>query len=89
MQHLASYVSRQYAMAYDTRFCAPVDQQLKGVDFFETYALVFQLTMICLMFVLDILLGLKSMQGDVLPPPLPLPMMSPLLTSLLMQGDVT
>jgi hypothetical protein len=40
------------------------DQQLEGIDFFETYALVVQWTTICLMFILEILLGLKSMQGD-------------------------
>jgi hypothetical protein len=38
---------------------------LKEIDFFETYALVVQCTMIRLMFILEILLGLKSMQGDV------------------------
>jgi hypothetical protein len=47
------------------RFCAHCDQQLEGIDFFETYAPVVQLTMICLMFILEILLGVKSMQGDV------------------------
>ncbi len=40
-------------------------QQLEGIDFFETYALVVQWTTIGLMFILEIPLGLKSMQGDV------------------------
>jgi hypothetical protein len=39
--------------------------QLEGVDFFETYAPVVQWTMIQLMFILEILLGLKSKKGDV------------------------
>ena len=39
--------------------------QLEGVDFFETYAPVVQWTMIWLMFILEVLLGLKSKQGDV------------------------
>jgi hypothetical protein len=47
------------------RFCACRDQQLEGIDFFETYAPVVQWTTIHLMFILEILLGLKSMQGDV------------------------
>jgi hypothetical protein len=34
--------------------------QLEGVDFFETYAPVVQLTTIWLMFILEVLLGLKS-----------------------------
>ncbi len=38
---------------------------MKGIDFFETYAPVVQGTMISLMFIQEILLGLKSMQGDV------------------------
>jgi hypothetical protein len=50
---------------FKARFCARGDQQLEGIDFFETYAPVVQWTTICLMFILDILLGLKSMQGDV------------------------
>jgi hypothetical protein len=45
--------------------CARGDQQLEGIDIFETYAPVIQWTTICLMFILEILLGLKSMQGDV------------------------
>ncbi len=39
--------------------------QLEGVDFFKTYAPVVQWTMIRLMFILEVLLGLKSKQGDV------------------------
>ena len=39
--------------------------QLEGVDFFETYAPVVQWTTIWLMFILEVLLGLKSKQGDV------------------------
>ena len=39
--------------------------QLEGVDFFETYAPVVQWTAIRLMFILEVLLGLKSKQGDV------------------------
>ncbi len=39
--------------------------QLEGVDFFETYAPVVQWTMIRLMLILEVLLGLKSKQGDV------------------------
>jgi hypothetical protein len=37
-----------------------------GINFFETYAPVVQWTTIRLMFILEILLGLKSKQGDVL-----------------------
>ena len=39
--------------------------QLEGIDFFETYAPVVQLTTIWLMFILEVLLGLKSKQGNV------------------------
>ena len=39
--------------------------QLEGVDFFETYAPVVQWTMIRLMFILEVLLGLKSKQGGI------------------------
>ena len=39
--------------------------QLEGVDFFETYTPVVQWTMIRLMFILEVLLGLKPKQGDV------------------------
>jgi hypothetical protein len=50
---------------FKARFCAPGDQQLEGIDFFETYAPVVQWTTICLMFVLEVLLGLKSLQVNV------------------------
>ena len=50
---------------FKARFCARGDQQLEGIDFFETYAPVVQWTTIRLMFVLEVLLGLKSLQGDV------------------------
>jgi hypothetical protein len=49
---------------FKARFCACRDQQLEGIDFFETYALVVQWTTIRLMFVLEVLLGLKSLQGN-------------------------
>ncbi len=45
--------------------CAQGDQQEEGVDFFETYASVVQWTTICLMLILEVLLGLKSKQDDV------------------------
>jgi hypothetical protein len=41
------------------------DQQLERIDFFETYAPLVQWTTLKLMFILEILLGLKSKQGDV------------------------
>jgi hypothetical protein len=50
---------------FKARFCAPEDQQLEGIEFFETYAPVVQWTTIRLMFVLEVLLGLKSLQGNV------------------------
>ena len=46
-------------------FFACGDMQLEGIDFFETYAPVVQWTTIRLMFILEVLLGLKSKQGDV------------------------
>jgi hypothetical protein len=39
--------------------------QLEGVDFFERYAPVVQWMTIWMMFILEVLLGLKSKQGDV------------------------
>jgi hypothetical protein len=50
---------------FKARFCACGDQQLEGINFFETHAPAVQWTTICLIFILEILLGLKSMQGDV------------------------
>ena len=44
------------------RFCARGDRQIEGVYFFET---VVQWTTIRLMLILEVLLGLKSKQGDV------------------------
>ena len=49
---------------FKARFCARGDQQLAGVDFFETYAPVVQWTTVRLMLILEILLNLKSKQGD-------------------------
>ncbi len=39
--------------------------QSEGVDFFKTYAPVVQWTTIQLMFILEVLLVLKSKQGDI------------------------
>ena len=50
---------------FKAQFCARGDQQLAGVDFFETYAPVVQWTTVQLMLILEILLNLKSKQGDV------------------------
>jgi hypothetical protein len=50
---------------FKARFCACGDQQLEGIDFFETYVPVVQWIMICLMLVLEILLGLRLMQGEI------------------------
>jgi hypothetical protein len=50
---------------FKARFCARGNQQLAGIDFFETYAPVVQWTTIQLMFILEILLRLKSKQGNV------------------------
>jgi hypothetical protein len=45
---------------FKARFCARGDQQIKGIDFFESYAPVVQwTTIIRRMFILEILLGLK------------------------------
>ena len=46
-------------------FCARGDQQLQGIDFFETYAPVVQWTSVRMMLILEILMNLKSKQGDV------------------------
>jgi hypothetical protein len=50
---------------FKARFCTRGNQQLEGIDFFETYAPVVQRTTIHLMFVLEVLLGLKLLQGNV------------------------
>jgi hypothetical protein len=50
---------------FKARFCVHGDQQIHGVDFFETYAPVVQWTTIRLMLILEVLLGLKSKQGDI------------------------
>ena len=50
---------------FKARFCARGDQQIEGVDFFETYAPVVQWTTVRLMLILEVLLNLKSKQGDV------------------------
>ncbi len=41
------------------------DPLVGGIDFFEAHALVFQWTTVCLMLILENLLGLKSKQADV------------------------
>ena len=48
-------------------FCARGDQQRKGIDYFETYAPVVQWTTVRLMLILEVevLLKLKSKQGDI------------------------
>eukprot|EP00956_Cyclotella_meneghiniana_P033325 scaffold95021_cov33-Cyclotella_meneghiniana.AAC.1 len=51
---------------FKARFCARGDKQLEGIDFFETYAPVVQWTTVRLMLILEILLNLKSKQGDVI-----------------------
>jgi hypothetical protein len=50
---------------FKAHFCARDNKQLKGIDFFKTYAPVVQWTTVRLMFILEILLGLKSKQGNV------------------------
>ena len=47
------------------RFCICGDQQVHGIDFFVTYALVVQWTTIQLMLIFKVILGLKSKQGDI------------------------
>ena len=48
------------------RFCVHGDPQVHGVDFFETYAPMVQLTTIRLMLILEVLPGLKSKQGNII-----------------------
>ena len=50
---------------FKARFCARGDQQLEGIDFFETYTPVVQWTTVRMMLILEILLYRKSKQGDV------------------------
>ena len=50
---------------FKARFCARRDQQIKGIDFFETYASVVEWTTIHLVFFLEVLLELKSKQGEI------------------------
>jgi hypothetical protein len=47
-------------------FCARGDKQLEEIDFFKTFAPVVQWTTIWQMLILEILIGLKSKQGNVL-----------------------
>ena len=49
---------------FTAQFCARGDHQIEGVDYFETYAPVPMWTTICLMVILERLLDLKSIQGD-------------------------
>ena len=50
---------------FKARFCAHGDHQLEGVYLFETYAPVVQWATIQLILTLEVLVGLKSKQGDV------------------------
>jgi hypothetical protein len=50
---------------FKANFCACGFLQLKGIDFFETYATVIECTTIRLIFILEIQLELKSKQGNV------------------------
>ncbi len=50
---------------FKARFCACGDQQLEGIDFFETNDPVVQWTNVCLMLTLENLLCLKSKQAAV------------------------
>ena len=53
--------------SFKARFCARGDQQLEGIDFFETYSPVVQWKTLWLMLILEVLLGFKSNQCDVTP----------------------
>ena len=55
----------QFNQKVQAFFCARGDIQLEGIDFFETYAPVVQWTTVRLMLILEVLLGLKSKQGNV------------------------
>ena len=50
---------------FKARFCARGDMQLEGIYFFETYSPLLQCTTVILMLIIEVLLGLKSKQGDV------------------------
>ena len=50
---------------FKARFCARGDQQIEGVDFFETYAPIKQWTTVRLMLILKGSIDLKSKQDDV------------------------
>ncbi len=50
---------------FKARFCAHEDQQIEGIDFFETYSPVVQWTNICLMLIFENLLSLKSKQDNI------------------------
>jgi hypothetical protein len=47
-----------------SRFCCRGDQQIKGVDFFDTFAPVVNWMMVCLMLILSMILGLATKQVD-------------------------
>ena len=47
------------------RFCARGDHQQAQVDFFETYSPIVQWSTVRMMLILEVLLGLKSKQGDI------------------------
>ncbi len=53
------------AKKFKAHFCTHGDQQLEGIDFFETYAPDVQWTTICVILILENLLGLKFKQADV------------------------
>ena len=53
------------AKKLEARFCARGDQQLEGIDFFETYSPVVKWTTVKLMLILEVFLELKSEQGNV------------------------
>ena len=61
---------------FKAQFCARGDQQIKGVDYFKTYAPVVMWTTIRLMLILEYLLDLKSKQADVNCAVLHLPLLS-------------
>ena len=49
---------------FKARLYARGDMQLEGIDFFETCTPVFQWTTVRLMLIIEVLLGLRSKQGD-------------------------